>query len=37
MRLSVDSLVADAIDAFKSNECISEPDDDLTKQVRVGF
>ena len=34
VRLSVDDLVADAVDAYKNNECIEEPPDDPAIQVR---
>ena len=34
VRLSVDDLVADAVEAFKSNECIEEPPEEQTIQVR---
>jgi len=33
VRLSVDDLVADAVEAFKNNECIEEPPEEQTIQV----
>jgi len=33
VRLSVDDLVADAVEAFKNNECIEEPLEEQTIQV----
>ena len=33
VRLSVDDLVADAVEAFKNNECIEEPAEEQTTQV----
>ena len=33
VRLSVDDLVADAVEAFKNNECIEEPPEEQTTQV----
>lgn len=37
VRLSVDDLVADAVEAFKNNECIEEPPEEQTIQVRHLF
>ena len=34
VRLSVDDLVADAVEAFKINECIEEPPEEQAIQVR---
>ena len=37
VRLSVDDLVADAVDAFKNNECIEEPPEEPVIQVKHVF
>ena len=34
VRLSVDDLVAEAVDAFKNNECIEEPPEEPPISVR---
>lgn len=37
VRLSVDDLVAEAVDAFKNNECIEEPPEEPAILVRPFF
>ena len=37
VRLSVDDLVADAVEAFKNNECIEEPPEEQMIPVRPLF
>ena len=37
VRLSVDDLVAEAVDAFKNNEYIEEPPEEPTIPVRLVF
>ncbi len=37
VRLSVDDLVADAVDAYKNNEIIEVPPEDPSLQVRPSF
>ena len=34
VRLSVDDLVAEAVEAYKNNECIEEPPEELPVPVR---
>ena len=34
VRLSVDDLVAEAVEAYKNNECIEEPPEELPLPVR---
>ena len=34
MRLSVDDLVAEAVEAYKNNECLEEPLEELPVPVR---
>ena len=34
VRLSVDDLVAEAVEAYKNNECIEEPPEELPMPVR---
>ena len=35
VRLSVDDLVAEAVEAYKNNECIEEPPEELPVPVRI--
>ena len=35
VRLSVDDLVAEAVEAYKNNECIEEPPEELPVPVRT--
>lgn len=37
VRLSVDDLVAEAVDAFKNNECIEEPPEEPAILVRLSL
>lgn len=37
IRLSVDDLVAEAVDAYKNNECIEEPPEEPAILVRPFF